>query len=112
MGIWGCLIGPPLTMWYRILGRFFDVRKYKSHIVGKVICDQIIWAPLNILTYLCYCSLINNPTDFEGMKNKLKSQYLTVMKTNYCVWPFAQFVNFSLIPIQISFFLYKIRIFL
>lgn len=101
--LWGCLIGPPLTGWYKILGRKFDIKHHKSHIFGKVLADQLIWAPVNLLTFLIYTVLIKNIHNIEGVKLKIKSEYLNLMKTNYIIWPIAQLFNFAIVPIEISF---------
>ncbi|XP_048236703.1 protein sym-1-like [Haliotis rufescens] len=37
---------------------------------------------------------------FHDIKQKVKQDYLTILMTNYKVWPAAQLINFYLIPLQ------------
>ena len=93
-------VAPALKTWYGSLEKFVP-KKYTSFQRGiaKMACDQSIFAPTFtvVITYLV--SLVNGES-LEQIKQRLRNDYVTIMLKNYQLWPAAQIINFTVIPLQ------------
>lgn len=67
--------------------------------VKKVIIDQLMFAPAFIGIFLTTLGTIEGK-NMEDIKRDLNSNYLDIMKSNYCVWPWVLLTNFYLVPLQ------------
>ena len=96
--------GMCLHVWYRIIDRVFGATMgSKTVVISKCIADQLIYAPFSIAVFFSFASAkqggsmadIKQRTD-----NKMSQSFLTTWIADCTLWPFANFVNFSFIPIN------------
>lgn len=64
--------------------------------LARVALDQGVFAPVFIGVFL------SSMATMEGgsVKEKLDKNYKTALTSNYMLWPFAQAVNFKLVPLE------------
>ena len=64
----------------------------------KMIADQTIYSPISILFYI---GVISNQIDSMDEYRKVCNQkFFDIWKTDCCVWPAFNYINFSYIPLQ------------
>ncbi|TNV76040.1 hypothetical protein FGO68_gene10566 [Halteria grandinella] len=98
--LYGSLIlGPTLHSWYaRILPRLVpQVGGFAA--LKKMLIDQAIVPPTLIFVFYSFFNFVEGKSATHT-KNELRNKYLETLMLNYKVWPFANFVNFMLVPIQ------------
>lgn len=65
-------------------------------LVARVACDQFVFAPVATGVFLSSMALLEG----KSPRNKLDESYFTALRTNYLVWPMAQFINFKFVRVQ------------
>lgn len=67
--------------------------------VQKVFVDQFVFAPVFLAALL---SLIgySQHQDIDKVKEKMKNDYVDILKSNYAVWPWVQLINFRFVPLN------------
>ncbi|GAM25355.1 hypothetical protein SAMD00019534_085300 [Acytostelium subglobosum LB1] len=94
--IWGLVSSPISHYWYIVLDRLFRNIKDKYQVYGKIIVDQLIYAPfINILFYVVTSLLDRKP---NAIILKLYFSLLPTLKENWKIWPIAQIINFTYTP--------------
>lgn len=98
VGITGLLFGPFCHYWYILLDRWFPGQSARV-VMKKLIVDQLICSPIVITSFLFVTSYL------EGRRGKeLKAEIMGKGKTLYVaewvVWPPAQIINFSFVPLR------------
>ncbi|KAL4218292.1 Protein Mpv17 [Mactra antiquata] len=91
------MAGPLFSIWYSRLAKTFGHTKYAA--LKMVACDQLLFAPPFIAYFLGTMELFKGE-GLQDVKLKLQDDYLTVMKTNYKLWPMVQALNFTFVPIH------------
>ncbi|XP_016950414.1 mpv17-like protein [Drosophila biarmipes] len=97
-------VGPMLRQWYL----FLEARVPKSYTpmrrgVTKMVIDQVCFAPPFSLATSFLVLLVNGePTD--QIRKRLQETYPTIMARNYMLWPAAQMINFSFVPLRYQVF--------
>ena len=89
-------IGPVVHYWYILLDAFFPGRKVVV-VLKKILLDQIIFSPVNIVMFLFIMGMQEEITGKE-MINDLKDKGKDLLVAEWIVWPPAQMVNFFLLP--------------
>lgn len=98
----GCLgiflVAPALRIWYLQLEKIFGVT---GATVGlkKMLTDQLVFAPSFLGCFLVVSEFVQLKP-WNSIKEKLHQDYLTVLRTNYLLWPAAQLVTFYYIPME------------
>lgn len=89
--------------WYRILNSKVRIKGLNPtdwrNMVLKVGVDQLGFAPLGLPFYFGCMSLLEGK-GLGAAQEKIKLQWWDTLKTNWCVWPMFQLINFSLVPVQ------------
>lgn len=93
-----CLVGPCLRYWYGKLDRLPLQIVWQKTII-KVLCDQILFAPIFIGIFITTLSFIQG-NNFNNTKERLINEYPNILIGNYIIWPLAQLINFRLIPLN------------
>lgn len=109
---------PAVCYWYEWLGRTFPIRagawwNRRSTLkqVGlRVLMDQLCFAPLSLALMLIWMALLKFPFQnpqllpnwiTEDVNHHIfQKEFPQILLVNYYVWPFVQFVNFLLVPLQ------------
>ncbi|EDV92010.1 mpv17-like protein [Drosophila grimshawi] len=93
-------VGPALRKWYGTLDTFVSKQQSATRRgLKKMIIDQSCFAPpfTLVLSYVVPCI---NGEQHGRIVDRIKENYLSIMQRNYMLWPMAQTINFSLMPIQ------------
>lgn len=88
---------PCLHKWYMFLERRLPTTKYKQ--LTKVALDQGCFAPCFIVVFLSAFGVVQQH-NINVIKEDIEQNYLDILAVNYTIWPFAQAINFSLIPLR------------
>ncbi|EGG14870.1 pmp22 family protein [Cavenderia fasciculata] len=97
--IWGSISSPLVHFWHIILDRLFRNVKSQYAAWGKLIVDQLIFAPfINICFYVALALLDRKP---NSILIKLYLDLWPTLLASWKVWPIAQFINFSFVPAQL-----------
>ncbi|KAH8396500.1 hypothetical protein KR222_011597 [Zaprionus bogoriensis] len=95
-----CVVAPAMRKWYGTLETL--VPKEANSLrrgVKKMAIDQVLFAPPFTLLLSYLVPLINGESH-NAIVDRLKRSYISIMKANYMLWPMAQMVNFSYVPVQ------------
>lgn len=94
------LVGPTLRFWYGRLDRLISPKQVAWKVaVKKASLDQFVFAPAFIVLFTGSISYMQG-MNTESVVQRLKSEYATILKANYMIWPTAQLINFALIPLS------------
>ena len=98
MGVVGLIIGPVLRTWYLTLDRIVPGTA-KTAGFKKMLLDQSLFAPVMICFFFGLTETLagKRPQDIKQM---LQERYIDALITNYKIWPLAQTLNFTFVPIQ------------
>ncbi|TFL06416.1 hypothetical protein BDV98DRAFT_559374 [Pterulicium gracile] len=100
-------MSPLIGRWNHFLEYRFPLRSLTSTNPGKVsfsaltkrvVCDQIVAAPIGLGLFLTSMGLMEGRSP-QQIKQKFTDLYTTAIITNWQVWPIAQFVNFRFMPL-------------
>lgn len=98
MGLVGFIIAPVLRTWYLTLDRIVPGTA-KTAGFKKMLLDQSLFAPVMICFFFSVTESLAGKRPHE-IKKKLRERYVETLITNYKIWPLAQTLNFTFIPIQ------------
>ncbi|KAH8329938.1 hypothetical protein KR067_009062, partial [Drosophila pandora] len=94
------VVGPVLRTWFT----FMESRVSKKHTpmrrgLTKMVMDQALFAPVFTLAMSYMVPKINGEEE-EKIRSRIRETYFTILSRNYMLWPMAQFINFSFVPLQ------------
>ncbi|XP_031556408.1 protein Mpv17-like isoform X2 [Actinia tenebrosa] len=100
MGVVGLCLGPILRAWYLTLDKVV-VASSRPKLDGlkKMLLDQALFAPVCIGFFYCVSEMLSGKT-FSQCKETLKERYVETLIANYKLWPAAQIVNFTFVPLE------------
>ena len=86
--------------WYIYLDKFMGRGRTQKLVLKKVLVDQIVFSPVNLICYFATVGLLERRTlkyIYEEFKQKgMQNIYLV----EWGIWPAAQWVNFYLLPMR------------
>ncbi|KAG8159977.1 hypothetical protein KVR01_010614 [Diaporthe batatas] len=92
----GAVFGPAATTWYKFLAKNVNLKSPNGTILARVALDQGVFAPVFIGVFLSSMATMEG----NSVKEKLDKNYKTALTSNYMLWPFAQAVNFKVVPLE------------
>nr|XP_022289368.1 protein sym-1-like isoform X1 [Crassostrea virginica] len=96
--VFGVFIGGPMFRgWYFSIDKVFGKTKYAP--MKMMIADQGVFAPV-FLPFFLFTMGIMRQDPVHEIKNKIKKDYYDVITTNWKIWPAAQIINFTFVPLQ------------
>ncbi|KAJ1734605.1 hypothetical protein LPJ61_000987 [Coemansia biformis] len=103
---YGCLFGPVAFRWYSLLDRKFPLpaataaaATARALAIGKrVAADQVAFAPVAVAAFFAVMGALEQRTPAE-IGASFREKYPAALAGNYVLWPAAQLVNFSLVPL-------------
>ncbi|KAL9962828.1 hypothetical protein ACROYT_G031973 [Oculina patagonica] len=98
MGVVGLIIGPVLRTWYLTLDRIVPGAA-KTAGFKKMLLDQSLFAPVMICFFFGVTETLAGKR-LSDIKQMLQERYTDALITNYKIWPLAQTINFTFVPIQ------------
>ncbi|XP_020610547.1 protein Mpv17-like [Orbicella faveolata] len=98
MGVVGLIIGPVLRTWYLTLDRIVPGAA-KTAGFKKMLLDQSLFAPVMICFFFGITETLAGKRLCD-IKEMLQERYADALITNYKIWPLAQTLNFTFVPIQ------------
>ncbi|KAI9899155.1 hypothetical protein N3K66_005616 [Trichothecium roseum] len=92
----GCIFGPAATTWFGFLARRVNFSNRRIETLARVGCDQLLFAPVAIGAFLSSMATMEG----QSAKDRLEKTWWPALKANWCLWPFAQMINFTFLPLQ------------
>lgn len=95
-----CFVAPVMRKWYGKLDSL--VAKNQPALrrgLKKMVLDQTCFAPPFTLC-ISYLVPFVNGEKHEHVVERLKQNYFGILRANYMLWPVAQVVNFTFVPVQ------------
>ncbi|KAJ2515424.1 hypothetical protein H4217_005178 [Coemansia sp. RSA 1939] len=113
--VYGCMFAPVSYKWHAFLNtrfplikptteveKLFSLRHVASSRVGTVLkrvaVDQIVFAPLATGAFIVGMGVLEGQGP-DALLERIRLQYPKFLLAGYVVWPAAQLVNFSLVPL-------------
>uniref|UniRef100_A0A1B6DMK9 Mitochondrial inner membrane protein Mpv17 n=1 Tax=Clastoptera arizonana TaxID=38151 RepID=A0A1B6DMK9_9HEMI len=93
----GLVIGPTVGSWYKLLDKFLGSGGLKI-VLKKLVCDQLLFAPV-FCAFAVYTFSSIRGQPFKEIKENLQHKYIDILLTNYKIWPLVQIVNFYFVPL-------------
>ncbi|XP_037272506.2 mitochondrial inner membrane protein Mpv17 [Rhipicephalus microplus] len=97
MGV--AFVGPALRVWYLALERIIGSGGGRAMVIKKVFLDQAVFTPVFLPSFLVTLGALQQRS-WDSIKDTLRADYLPILKANYMLWPAAQLINFSLVPLN------------
>ena len=91
--------GPMGHTWYNVLERVTVPRHKVLNLLCRLTLDALLWSPFTIAGYFSVRGLLEGKRP-EAIWQNLQQKWLTVLTSSWCFWPWANMVNFSLVPLQ------------
>ncbi|KUI62986.1 Protein sym-1 [Cytospora mali] len=92
----GAIFGPAATTWFKFLAKNVNLKSPNGTILARVALDQGVFAPCAIGMFLSSMAVLEG----TSVGDKLDKNYTSALTTNWMVWPFAQAVNFKMVPLE------------
>ncbi|KAG7671539.1 putative Peroxisomal membrane protein PMP22 [Nannochloris sp. 'desiccata'] len=93
--------GPSNHYWQLFLERLFPDKKDPLRPAKKVALDQLTCGPLNNIMFMIYISMIVEGRSWNATKLKIRADYANVQVNGWRLWPLAQFINQSFVPLEL-----------
>lgn len=87
-----------LRFWYGLLWRHVGHKGFPSA-VTRVAIDQLCFSPFYTGSFLFIVWTFGG-RDWKAIEERLKAQYVDIMLSSYCIWPWMQLVNFYFVPLS------------
>ncbi|CAL1128972.1 unnamed protein product [Cladocopium goreaui] len=82
--------------WYDLLERKFPMTSIRM-VSCKVAADQLIFTPITASSLFFLTTLLEGKS-VQTAREKVEERLLPTLKMNWCIWPFIQAVNLSVVP--------------
>lgn len=92
----GAVFGPAATTWYKFLAKNVNLKSANATTLARVALDQGVFAPVFIGVFLSSMATMEG----NSVQEKLDKNYKTALTSNYMLWPFAQAINFKVVPLE------------
>ncbi len=86
--------------WYIYLDKFLGTRKNIFIITKKVLLDQIIFSPINLLVYFSTLGLCERSGVQRISDELVEKGFEQIYVVEWIVWPPMQFFNFYVLPLR------------
>ncbi|KAH8299917.1 hypothetical protein KR044_007392, partial [Drosophila immigrans] len=95
-----CVVGPTLRKWFTTLdGLVAKEQPPLQRAVKKMLIDQAGFAPIFTLC-LSYLVPFVNGEAHKDIIQRIRENNFMVMARSYMLWPMAQIINFTIIPLN------------
>lgn len=97
---WSLLTTPPLHVWYNYLAITFPTSALR-----RMLADQLLWCPPSIFLFLSFLALTEHGFNRNGVAAaaaSLKMNYVSIVLTNWAVWPCILYANFRITPVHLQ----------
>ena len=99
MSLYGFLISGGIGhLWFRLLDKTFGSKMNLESSIKKVLADQLVLAPPEIIFFLAWSHYSGEHT--QPFKDLLVSTLPNLLAENYIIWIPSQFINFYYVPEQ------------
>lgn len=93
--------GPSNHYWQLLLEHLFPDRTDPFRPAKKVTLDQLTYGPLNNIMFMSYISMVVENKSARATRSKLRADYPSVQLAGWRLWPLAQFLNQSFVPLDL-----------
>lgn len=99
-GVGLVFVGPFLRFWFTKLDKIVSPNQsVLKRTTKKVFLDQFIVDPPFLVVFTIILSSVQG-MNVSQIHDRLRSDYIPLLKMNLTVWPLAQFINFALVPLR------------
>lgn len=98
MAVSGGVSGIICHYWYTFLDKKIPGRNLRA-VSKKILADQLVCSPINISLFLATLAILENES-YTTFKDSARKKFWTLYWADWFVWPFAQFINFSILPLR------------
>ncbi|KAI0034918.1 hypothetical protein K488DRAFT_44336 [Vararia minispora EC-137] len=102
---YGAVISPIVGRWNKFLEVRFPLRSANTPgrtsfraVAKRVATDQIVMAPVGLAIFFSSMGVMEG-RDRDHIVRKFRDLYVPALEANWKVWPLAQLLNFSVIPL-------------
>jgi len=89
--------GPSGHYWYKALDSFWGAGLSKSLAMRKMLCDQLIMAPVGLVVFFAGMGALEGQT-WTQIKQRCRKDYVSLLLPNWLLWPAVSFINFTYVP--------------
>jgi hypothetical protein len=99
--------GPSNHFWQLLLESIFpstqaqDSDKISWRPAKKVLLDQLTYGPLNNILFMMFMAKLIEGRSWKTTLSKIKADYPAIQLRGWRFWPVAQFVNQTVVPLQL-----------
>ena len=86
--------------WYIYLDRFLGTRKTFFLITKKVLLDQIVFSPVNLLVYFSTLGICERSGTLRIKEELVEKGFEQIYIVEWIVWPPMQYFNFYVLPLR------------
>uniref|UniRef100_A0A0B7AHZ9 Peroxisomal membrane protein 2 n=1 Tax=Arion vulgaris TaxID=1028688 RepID=A0A0B7AHZ9_9EUPU len=90
--------GPLVHHFYAFLEKAIP-KNSKNATLKRVLMDRLIFAPPLLLLFLYYVAILEGAGN-KGAVKKIQSTYWMILKLNWTVWTFVQYININHVPLK------------
>jgi protein Mpv17 len=91
--------GPILRFWYLQLDKLVPGAQNIVGTAKRITLDQTIFAPVFLGGFLTVLGITDGKSS-QQIWDKLYQDYPQVLRSNYMLWPAAQIITFTVVPLQ------------
>jgi len=86
--------------WYIYLDRFLGTKRTLYVITKKVLLDQIVFSPVNLLVYFSTLGVCERSGALRVKEELVEKGFEQIYVVEWIVWPPMQFFNFYVLPLR------------
>ena len=86
--------------WYIYLDRFMGTKKTLYLITKKVLLDQIVFSPVNLVVYFSTLGICERSGTLRFKEELVEKGFEQIYLVEWIVWPPMQFFNFYVLPLR------------
>ena len=100
------LLTPVHAVWYPTnadLAARVSADSPKVQVLVRVLLDQLIYSPMLNATAIFLAAVLGGESA-EGAARNVRGAWASTQMRSWCVWPFAQLMNYSVVPAELQIF--------
>lgn len=96
----GLTTGVVSHYWYIYLDRFLSTRRVFDVVLKKVLYDQILFSPVNLIVYFTTLGIMERSGVHRVKEELVEKGFQNIYVAEWVIWPPAQFFNFYCLPLR------------
>mmetsp|Transcript_19164 Transcript_19164/g.34678 ORF Transcript_19164/g.34678 Transcript_19164/m.34678 type:complete len:186 (-) Transcript_19164:119-676(-) len=92
--------GPSAHLWQNFLEIVFQGRRDFATALQKMVIDQLLYGPFCNFMFLGFTTLFLEGRSLTDFVRKIKTDFFTIQRKAWKVWPLAALINYKVVPVQ------------